>query len=422
MHYKKTKLTNGLRVILAPMKNTETATVIVMIGVGSRYEKSKQAGLSHFIEHMFFKGTKKRPNTLDITTELDAIGGEYNAFTGKDKTGYYAKVDAKHIHIALDVVSDIYLHSKIDTAEIEKEKGTIIQEINMYEDTPVQSIGDLFEKLLFGGNNLGREVAGYKETVAALERRDFIDYMQRFYVANDTVVCIAGKFDEKNILKDIKKYFSEMPKGKKPVFEKVKKLQSQPKMLLKNKKTEQTHLILGARAYDRDHKDRFALGLLAVILGGNMSSRLFIEVREKRGLAYRVATGTEAYADGGYLATQAGVEHNNLEKTVEVILAEYRKIAKYKVSEKELRKAKDFVKGRSIMGFESSDEVAIFFVDQELLRKKIMTLSEIFKKIDKVTPEDILRVAKNIFQNNKLNLAVIGPRKDSQKLKQLLKF
>lgn len=420
MNYKKTTLSNGLRIITAPMKNTQTVTVLVMVGVGSRYESEKEAGLSHFIEHMFFKGTQKRPETLSIAEELDSVGGEYNAFTWKDKTGYYAKVDAKHFMTALDVVSDIYLHSKLDEKEIEKERGTIIQEINMYEDMPMRTIHDVFEELLYDGNSLGRIIVGSKKNISSFQRKDFVDYMNRFYVANDTVVVIAGIFDEKKALAETKKYFAEMKKGEKPGFKKISEKQKNPQVKIKYKKTDQTHLVLGARAYDYNHKDRFALALLSVILGGNMSSRLFMEVREKRGLAYRVSTGVESYVDCGYIATAAGIEHKNLELVVKTILHEYEMISSQKVEEKELQKAKDFVKGKAVMGLESSDEVAAFFIDQEIQKGKIETLEQIFQQIDKVSADDIRRVAKDIFKKDKMNLAVIGPHKNEEKLKKLL--
>ncbi|MDO8240386.1 MAG: pitrilysin family protein [Candidatus Moranbacteria bacterium] len=422
MKYKKTTLKNGLRIITAPMKDTNTATVVVMVGVGSRYETEKEAGLSHFIEHMFFKGTKKRPNTLAISEELDSIGGEFNAFTSKDHTGYYAKTDAKHLETALDVVSDMYLNSKIEAEEIEREKGTIIQELNMYEDNPMRTVGDLFENMLYPKSFLGRDIIGYKKTINAFKRKDFLQYMGRFYVANDTVVCVSGKFDEKRIMSLVKKYFLTMPTGKKPQFKNVTEDQKKPEVKIKFKKTDQSHLILGNRAYHENHKDRFVASLLSIILGGNMSSRLFIEVRERRGLAYYIKTGGDSYEDCGYLATQAGVEHKNLEEAVRVILQEYKKIATEKVSEKELQRAKNYIKGKSVMGLESSDEVAMFFIDQEIKRNKVMTIKEIFAKIDKVTTSDILRVAKDIFLEKSLNLAIIGPHKNEKKIKNLLKL
>ena len=421
MKHKKNILKNGLKIITAPMRETQTVTVMVMIGVGSRYETEKEAGISHFIEHMFFKGTQKRPTALLISEELESIGGEFNAFTSKDKTMYYVKVDAKHIETAMDVLSDMYLNSKMEEEEIKKEKGTIIQEINMYEDLPMRKVEDIFEEMLYSKNSLGREIAGSKKTVSSFRRQDFLDYMKKFYVANDTVVAVAGNFNEKKIIKEIEKYFSKMPVSKKIKISSVKEEQKNPEVKIKFKKTDQTHLILGVRAYKRNHKDRYALALMSIILGGGMSSRLFIEVREKRGLAYYVRTGIEAYEDVGYIATSSGVEHNNLEETVRVILAEYRKIAKERVSEKELQKAKDFVKGRAVMGMESSDEVAMFFIDQEVSNGKIISLEEKFKLIDKVKVNDILRVARDIFREDRLNLAVIGPHKNSEKLKKELR-
>lgn len=421
MKYKKTFLKNGLRIITVPMKETQTVTVMIMVGVGSRYETEREAGLSHFIEHMFFKGTKKRPTTLAISEELDAIGGEFNAFTSKDRTMYFAKVDAKHINTALDVVCDMYLNSKLEEKEIEKERGTILQELNMYEDTPTRNIGDVFETMLYP-SPLGREIIGNKKTLMALRRKDFVEYMGRFYRANDTVVCVSGKFNEKDIIEKLKKYFDAMAVGEKPKIMKIIENQRRPEIKIKFKKTDQTHFILGTRAYDFNHKDRFALMLLSVILGGSMSSRLFIEVREKRGLAYYVRTIVENYEDVGYIATQAGVEHKNLELAVKTILGEYKKISREKVSAKELQKAKDCVKGKSVMGMEASDEVAMFFIDQEVMKGKILTLKEKFRLIDEVTENDILKVAKDVFQNKKLNLAVIGPHKDGKKIVSLVKM
>ena len=422
MSYKKTTLKNGLRIMTIPMKGTKTVTVTVMVGVGSRYESEMEAGLSHFIEHMLFKGTEKRPNTLMISEELDSIGGEFNAFTGKDKTGYYAKVDAKHFEKALDVVSDMYLNSKLDKEEIEREKGTIIQEISMYEDMPMRTIGDEFENLLYEKTTLGREITGYKKTVAAFSRKDFVKFMDKFYLASDTVVCVAGKMNEEKVITKVKEYFDGMRDGKKPALKTVKEAQKKPQLKIKYKKTDQTQLIVGTRAYHQSHPDRFALGLLATILGANMSSRLFIEVRERRGLAYYVRTSADMYQDCGYIATQAGVEHKNLKAALKTILEQYGKISSEKVGEKELQKAKDYIKGKSVMGFEASDEVAMFFVEQEVSKEKIMTLEDIFEKIDKITTEDILRVARDVFHDSKLNLAVIGPHKNAKELEKMLKI
>lgn len=420
MNYKKTTLKNGLRILTVPTQGTQTATVVLMVNAGSRFENESQAGISHFVEHMLFKGTEKRPTTQDISEDLDSIGGEFNAFTSKDKTLYYAKTDSKHINTALDVLADMFLNSKIEQSEINRESGTIIQELNMYEDDPRRTIGDELEKLLYKNSTLGREIIGYKKTIKKFKRKNFIDYMKKHYNAAGTVVCVAGKFNEKEIVGKIKEYLGNMPKGKISPFARIVEKQKTPQVSIKFKKTDQTHFIVASRAYRQDHKDRFALSLLAVILGGNMSSRLFTEVREKRGLAYSVRTGVDTYQDCGYIGTQAGVDHKKLQETIEVILEEYKKITTEKVEQKELKKAKDFVKGKGVMEFEASDEVAMFFTDQEFHKEKIMTLKEVFAKIDAVTAEDILRVAKDVFKSKKLNLAIIGPHKNSAKIKNIL--
>lgn len=420
MIYKKTTLKNGLRILTIPVVGTQTATVMLMVGVGSRFESEKQAGLSHFVEHMLFKGTEKRPTAQSISEELDAIGGEFNAFTAKDKTAYYAKVDSKHIATALDVVSDIFLNSKLEQVEIDREKGPILQELSMYEDEPRRSVGDEFEKMLYPDQPMGRGIVGYKKTISEFKRRDFVAYMKKHYCASETVVCVAGKFNEKEIINQVKKYFATFQVGAKAQMKKVAEKQAEPAVHIKFKKTDQTHLILGNRAYHQNHKDRWALALLSVILGGNMSSRLFIEIRERRGLAYFVHTSVDTYQDCGYIATQAGVEHNKIEQTIKAILAEYKKVATEKVETKELQKAKDYVKGRAVMGFEASDDVAMFFIDQELHKEKILTPKEVFAKIDAVTTDDILRVSKDVFQNSKLNLAIVGPHKHNTKINNIL--
>jgi len=403
-----------------PMSGTQTATVMLMVGVGSRYETEKQAGLSHFIEHMLFKGTTKRPTAQSISEELDSIGGEFNAFTSKDKTAYYAKVDSRHIEKALDVVSDIFLNSKIEQVEIDRERGPILQELSMYEDEPRRSVGDEFEKMLYTDQPLGRGIVGYKKTISDFKRKDFVSYMKKYYSANETVVCVAGKFDEKEIVSQIKSYFSDFQAGEKVAMKKVVEKQSSPKVHIKFKKTDQTHLIIGTRAYPQNHKDRYVLAMLSVILGGNMSSRLFIKIRERQGLAYFVHTSVDTYQDCGYIATQAGIDHKKVEQTIKAILEEYKKISLEKVDAKELQKAKDYVKGRAVMGFEASDDMAMFFIDQEMHKEKILTPKEVFAKVDAVTLEDILRVSKDVFQNNKLNLAIVGPHKNSKKIEEML--
>ena len=422
MNYKKYTLKNGLRIILAPMHETETATVMIMTGVGSRYETRAENGLAHFLEHMFFKGTAKRPNAIDISKELDGLGAEYNAYTGKDRTAYYAKVEARHWETALDIVSDLFLNAKIEEEEIKREKGPVLQELNMYEDMPPRHINDLWELHLYGDTPLGWEIIGTKENLHRFTRKDFMKYLARGYVAENVVVGVAGKVDPKQVLSAIKKHFAKIRTGKKPVFKKVKEAQSKPGIFVQNKKTDQSHLIIGVRAYPMHHPDRYALAVLATILGGGMSSRLWLAVRERRGLAYRVTTGVETYHDAGYLATQSGVEHENLEETIKVILDEYRKIREEKVGAEELAKAKDHMKGQMALAFEGSDDIVEYLITQETIHGKVTLPKEKAKKIDAVTADDVLRVAQDIFQNKRLNLAVIAPKADEAKLEKLLKL
>jgi predicted Zn-dependent peptidase len=422
MHYEKKVLKNGLRVVLAPMAEATTVTVLIMTATGSRYETRKENGLSHFLEHMFFKGTTKRPTALSISEELDGVGGDYNAYTGKDRTAYYAKVDKKHSDMALDIVSDIFLHSTLPQEEIDRERGPILQELNMYEDTPTRHIGDIFEGLLYGDHPLGWEIIGTKENIKNFKRADFIKYWKRAYGAGNVVVGVAGNFDTKEVVQYIEREFGDLEQGKNPERKLMKEKQKTPQTLVRFKKTDQSHFLLGVRTFDLFHADRYVLAVLSTLLGGGMSSRLFMAVRERRGLAYSVHTGTDAYHDAGYLATQCGVEHANLEETIRVILDEYRRIATEPVEAKELNKAKEYIKGGMAMHLESSDEVVEYLVNQEILRREIVLPEEQMARIDAVTSEDILRVAQAIFRPERLDLAILGPHKQPKKFEKLLRL
>ena len=420
MHYEKLTLKNGLRVVLAPMAEATTTTVLIMTATGSRYETRKENGLSHFLEHMFFKGTVKRPTALMISEELDGVGGEYNAYTSKDRTAYYAKVDAKHTETALDVVSDIFLNSTLDAEEMNRERGPILQELNMYEDTPMRHIGDLFESLLYGDTPLGWEIIGTKENIRSFQRKDFIKYLNRAYVAGNVVVGIAGNFDPVWAKKVITKEFASLRTGTNPERKVIREKQKAPAVYVQTKKTDQTHMMLGVRTFDMYDDDRYALAILSTLLGGGMSSRLFMAVRERRGLAYSVHTMTEAFHDAGYLVTQCGVEHANLDETIRVILDEYKRISIELVEEKELSKAKEYIKGGMAMHLESSDEIVGYLVDQEAIRGEIVLPEEKRARIDAVTSEDVLRVADRIFRPERFNLAIIGPHKSTKRFEKLL--
>jgi len=416
-------LPKKLRVITVPDKTAQTATVMVLVGAGSKYETKENNGISHFLEHMFFKGTKKRPTTMEIAETLDKIGGTYNAFTSKEFTGYWAKVMAEHLDIALDWVSDIFLNSKIEQKEIDKEKGVIIEELNMYLDTPMRYIEDLWEKLLYGDQPAGWQTLGTEENILKFQRKDFLDYLQSHYSSLNTVICLAGNIgDEKQAIKKVESYFKDINLKEVEGKEKVIEKQNKPRTLLYFKETDQTHLYLGVRGYNLFSKQRYAQELLSIILGGNMSSRLFTSVRERRGLAYYIHTYSELYTDSGYLATATGIPNKKVEQVASLILKEYKDIRENGVSESELQKAKNYLKGKMALSLESSDSKASFYGMQELLSEKITDLNEKFKLIDKVGKNDIFEVAKNIFKAENLNMVIIGPYKDKEKFQNILNY
>ncbi|MFA5068434.1 MAG: pitrilysin family protein [Candidatus Izemoplasmatales bacterium] len=415
--YKKITFKNGLRLITVPMENANSVTVLILVGTGSKYETKDINGISHFLEHMFFKGTQKRKNTLEISETLDSIGGEYNAFTSKEITGFWAKVDKKHSDIALDWITDIFLNSKFDAKELEREKGVIIEEVNMYLDTPMAYVSDLFEKLLYKDQPAGWMVIGEKENILSFDRKKLLDYYNSHYSMPNVVVCVAGSINQKDIENKIENYFEIARPESSGQKIKVIEHQKNPEILLYNKKTDQTHFCLGVRAYDQNHPGKYALTLLSIILGGNMSSRIFIKVRERNGLAYSIHTSTDISTDAGYLVTQAGIDHKNLEKSIKLILEEYKDLKNNKIFEKELQKAKDYLKGKMFLSLDSSSKQASYYATQELLEKNILTPEQEFERIDKVSVNDIKKVAEDIFVSSKLNLALIGPFDNSEKSK-----
>ncbi len=416
------RLKNKLPLIVVPMSGTKTATVLVVVKTGSKHETRAESGLSHFVEHMFFKGTNKRPNTLALASELDSLGGEYNAFTSKEYTGYWVKSEAHRLGEALDILSDMLINSRFEAEEIEREKGVIIEEINMYEDNPMSQIEDIFEGLLYGDTPAGWDTIGTKATVSSFGRDDFMKYMETQYGVNSTFIIVAGNVSPASVNKAAEKFFAGYRKNKFRDKERVKEKQSAPALKIKLKPTDQSHLCLGVRTFPSGHKDEFAAKLLAVILGGSMSSRLFTELRERRGLAYYVRTQNEYYTDTGYLSTRAGVPKDKVEESVAVILDGYKKMMAELVTEEELTRAKDLFAGRLAIQLESSDDVANWYARQAVMRQDLIGPEEFLRKVKAVTPKDIQRVAKKIFVNQGLNLAVISGQADELKLKDILKF
>jgi len=415
-------LKNNLRVISVPMADALTTTILILVEAGSEYETRKNNGVSHFLEHMCFKGTEKRLSSLDITSELDAVGAAYNAFTSNQYTGYYAKVQPKYFDEILDIISDIYLNPVFNQREIEKERGVIIEEINMYEDLPMRRVQEFFTNLLYGDQPAGWDIAGKKEIIRRINRNDFIEYQKNHYLGKSTTVVVTGNFNEKEAVKKIESAFSGIRTGKK--IQKLKTVESQksPRIFLKMKETDQAHLVVGVRAFDIFDKRKYAINLLADILGGGMSSRLFQKIREEMGAAYYVKVEADLLSDHGFLTASAGVDNNKVSEAIKAVVEEFERLVKEPIEKEELQRVKDRCVGGLIMGLETSDQLAGFYGGQEIITKKIVSPEETIKKIQAVKVEEISAVAKDIFKNNKLNLVIIGPFKEKPRFEQILKF
>ncbi len=422
MNYTKKKLKNGMRIITVPMKENPTTTVLVLVETGSKYENKENNGISHFLEHMCFKGTSRRPSSIDITRELDTIGAQYNAFTGQEYTGYYAKSDYKNLNIILDVVSDMYLNPIFPEKEIEKEKGVIIEEINMYQDLPRQIASAEFHKLLYGNHPAGWEIAGTKENIQKIKRTDFIDYRSKHYVASATTVIVSGKINEKEVFKKVTNAFKNIGKWKKDEKEKVVESQKIPQVVLHYKDTDQTHLILGTRSFNTYNKYNPIIMVMDAVLSGGMSSRLFQKMRDEMGICYYVGADNSEYTDHGFFAVFAGVDSKRVKEAITTILAEMNNIKNELVKPEELNKAKQHLIGHLNLGLESSDSLAMYIGGQEVLRKDLKKPEDIIKEIKAVTANEIKFVAERIFKNEGLNLAIVGKFEDDKEFKDILHF
>lgn len=422
MKYSLEKLPNGLKVITVPISQMESATITVWVGTGSRFEDKGVSGISHFLEHMVFKGSKKRPKAQDIAEAIDAIGGEFNASTSKEWTNFYIKARAENLLLAFDVLSDMVLQPLLKEEEVEKEKGVILEEMAMYEDTPMLKIGDVFEQLIFKGNSLARDIIGNPKTIKNITKKSFEEYRRKNYYAKNMLVTVAGGVREKDVLKLASEFFGKVEEKEKVKGIKFKVKQKRPQVKLHPKKKEQAHFILGFLGNPMGHEDRFSEALLSTILGQGMSSRLFTQVRERRGLAYAIKSDDTHYVDTGYIETYAGVDIKRIEEALKVTLDQHYGLAKrkYPISKKELKKAKEFVKGHLALSLEETKNANRFFGIRQLLLKRIETPDEVFKQIDKVTADDVVSVAKKFFKPERLNLAIIGPYKSSARFERLL--
>jgi predicted Zn-dependent peptidase len=410
--YERNLLSNGVRVLTAPMPQAQSVSCFVMLSAGSRYETPETNGIAHFAEHMFFKGTERRPTARHIATEVDGIGGEFNAFTGKEYTGYYVKCAAETRDTALDVLVDMLRHSKFDPEEIDREKGVIVEEMNMYYDTPRDFIGGVYEELLYGDQPLGWHVIGRKETVRAATRETFMEYVDRWYRPERIVVGLGGRIGDdlllrlEDLLGDLEARDTGSPVSLQPVNG------GGPRVRVHHKESDQAHLVLGVPSYPLGHPDRFALQLLATVLGGGMSSRLFTEVRERRGLAYYVYGVNHSYTEAGSLYSQAGVDIARVDEAITTIVGELRGMAESAVPSDELEKARSFSKGRFVLGLESPHGTIMFGLRREVLLGEAEEPATILAGLDAVTAEDIQRVANELIAGDRLHLALIGPFED----------
>ncbi|TMK33114.1 MAG: insulinase family protein [Actinobacteria bacterium] len=413
-------LPNGLRILTAPMESAQSVTCAIMLAAGSRYETPDTNGIAHFSEHMFFKGTEKRPTARDISKEIDAIGGEFNAFTGKEYTGYYVKCAAESRDVALDVLVDMLRHSKFDAEEIEREKGVIIEEMNMYYDTPRDYIGGVYEELLYDDQPLGWDIIGRKETVRGATRETFTSYLDRWYKPARMVVGIGGALGD-GLHERIEELLGDLPEAKTGAPEPTRlRPNGGPQVKLHTKQSDQAHVSVGVYSYPLEHPDRYALQVLSTILGGGMSSRLFTEVRERRGLAYYVFGINHSYTDAGSLFAQAGVDINRIDDAITTIAAELRKVAEEPIPSDELEKARSFAKGRFVLQLETPQGLIMFGLRREVLEEKTPDPAEVLAELDKVTAADVARVAQDLLDKKGLRLAVIGPFDDAERFERLL--
>ena len=416
--FQRDTLENGLRVLTADLPHAQSVAVMLMLAAGSRYETPESSGIAHFSEHMFFKGTDRRPSAREIAGEIDAIGGEFNAFTGKESTTYYVKCAAEHRDVALDVLVDMLRNSRFPDDEIEREKGVIIEEMNMYFDTPRDFIGGVYEQLLWGDQPLGRDIIGTKETIRDATRDTFMGYLDRWYKPSRMVLGVAGRIGDglldraQELLGDLEDADTGEPEPTTP--------HENGRVNVFTKQSEQAHVSLGVHSLPLDHPDRYAIQLLATALGGGMSSRLFSEVRERRGLAYYVYGLNHSYTDAGTLYTQAGVDIARIDDAVSTIAAELRKIAAEPLPAEELEKARNFAKGRFVLQLESPQGLMMFGLRKEVLEGTLPDPEDVLRGVDVVTSEDVARIASELIAADRLRLAVIGPFDDASRFDALL--
>ena len=415
-----TTLRNGLKIVMRPMEHVASASVGIWVRAGGRYEAAQLAGSSHFLEHLLFKGTRTR-SCEQITRAIEGVGGNLNGFTAEEFTCYMAKVPARYLDRAIAVLSDMVLHPTLRGAEIEKERGVILEEIRMYEDTPAQYIHEVFNQLLWPNHQLGNLLSGTTASVRRITRPMIVNYWKRFYHPRNILVACAGAVDPARVETQLTKAFARAPHGALKTLAPAPRAQRGPQVHLIQKPTEQTHLCLGTPAPARAHPQRFAIELLHVLLGANMSSRLFHEVRDKRGLVYEIGTHIKRYKDAGAFVVYAGCDTKKLRLTLQTIMAELARIKREPVRAAELRHAKEFYGGQLAMGLEDTMEQMQWIGEQAVTVGRVGTPEELTTVINRVTPQQIQRAAQTLFTPNRLFLAVIGrvPPEQASSLREL---
>ncbi|MGA2220243.1 MAG: pitrilysin family protein [Verrucomicrobiia bacterium] len=419
--YRITQLSGGLRVATAEMPQMESVAIGVWVGIGGRYEPKRVSGISHFIEHLLFKGTDRR-NAKQISETVEGIGGYLNAFTGEENTCYYAKASHKHLDTLLDVLSDMYLHPRFAVSEIDKERQVIKEELLMYRDQPDHYVHELLTEIVWPEHPLGRSLTGTPESLDAIHRATLLDFKRRKYVAANTIVAVAGHCRHDDIVARVQRTLSLSRNGAAPSFVPARDGQRAPRLRFLSKGVEQTHLALAIRGYSRKDPKRFAMKLLSVIVGENMSSRLFQAVRERHGLAYSIQSSTSFFADTGVLIISAGLDTKRLPKALDLVLQELRKLLRRPPSAVELQRAKDYSIGQMRLGLESTSNQMMWVGEHLLSYGLIHTPEEIERKIEAVTAEEVQSIATDLFRDNRLSAAVITPSKDDKAVADLLSF
>lgn len=419
--YKKSVLPNGLRVLTAEIPHARSVSVSVFVAAGSRYEEQHLAGVAHFVEHMFFKGTQRRPSAQQISEAIEGVGGIINAEVGKEIAVYWAKVARPHLDVGLDVLTDILRHSLFDPAEIEKERRVILEELSMIMDDPREWVDVILDEVMWGDQPLGRDVGGTKETVSRLTRDDLLAYLSARYTPPGTVVSVAGAIEHDALVEEVARRLADWQGPPASPAAPATYDQDAPRLRVQTKDTEQAHLCVGVRGLSYVDPDRYGLDLLNVILGEGMSSRLFLEIREQRGLSYDVHSYVNHYQDTGMMVAYAGVEPSRLELTLEAILEQFNRL-KTPVPAPEITRAKEFWKGRMILRLEDTRGIASWIGAQELLLNQVLTVDEVIAIVDGLSSEDVERAAHRCFADDRLNLAVVGPVEQAESLAARLHF